>query len=324
MPVLLSYGDSIVVSTKIDGKLAWLNVDAVKAVTLTSTSPVIISVTDSDATVDEVASAVHGTASVAGETLHLQVGQTAFVDLGLVDLTCEGEDAVNAVVVVTLGEFCMVRVAAPSTSTDIGYADKVFIRSAATDDYFYHCDKSDKVFVTDDATGTAAGWEKLQFTIYPVKDGEYPCTPATPHWTCDYTITCEGANGCPTGFTCNEDDECESECGDSGDVCADMDCCGDMLCEKDAANKFVCVHPVVCQDTGEDCDEQEDCCESLMCGITKKCRPKSYIALYIGIIVAGVFLLLIILAFVLRMVNPPQTAAARPAAAPVVISMAPA
>lgn len=87
----------------------------------------------------------------------------------------------------------------------------------------------------------------------------------------------------------------DEPCADVDEACDELDCCEDAGLFCNVTN--VCeLRSADCVEAGEECDGSEDCCEDMFCTLAKKCRPKSYIALYVTI---GVIVLALLVAFVI-------------------------
>lgn len=115
-----------------------------------------------------------------------------------------------------------------------------------------------------------------------------PCDPL--HGPCT-------ADGCCSGLKCFDNECVWQDCSLEDAVCENSDdCCGAMECIG-----RVCEYPPDGSgDVGADCNVGADCKDTLICGITNKCKNGGIIALYIGILLGGIILMVVVVFFIVR------------------------
>ena len=138
------------------------------------------------------------------------------------------------------------------------------------------------------------------------KDCTKPCCPDTicedgTCTTCNYLGDPCADAPCCSDLVCFDNVCSDPACGEDGDECMSAnDCCGStMVC-----SARVCAYITSGDgEEGDDCTTVNDCGGDLVCGKDDKCGAQTNIWLIIGLSLAGVFLLLIILAGVVVMMK---------------------
>jgi len=122
--------------------------------------------------------------------------------------------------------------------------------------------------------------------------------------TCVNTSDCCGSLRCdPVDRQCTREVACTGEYGycPSGSGCCTGLTCRENEDDEDSLTCLSAVEEPDCVDKGEECDEADDCCEGLRCSLLGKCQPSWMIAVYIGILVGGLLLLVVVFLFVTKM-----------------------